>query len=303
MGAVGKFSRDVPQLSNVAVEVGNPVKLSVIIRSVTTLSHLAMPPPTETPAWQAFAAGSPVNVGNSTTFTYTLVPQTDQTAATPEIPFSYFDPDLGKYVDLSIPAMPIKVLPSLTASGATNVVPPLPSASAEKKAALSGLALTLGSSASSFVPMQERGWFWLVEWGPVVGLAALWLENRRRQYWEQHPDLQRRRQARRDLRREWQGAREAARAGDTRRFASAAVQAIRVAAAPHFPAAPRALVCSDVLPLLSESDRAGEGGRTMRQFFAAADSLDFAHDNIGAAGLLDLQPQLDRLLMLLEVRL
>ena len=302
IGAIGSFMRDTPQLSATTVQKGNPVKLSVTFRGGANIAHLARPPAPETPAWQGFAESSPVIAGNSITFTYTLIPQTDQTTVTPEIPFSYFDPDVGQYADLSIPAMPIKVTPGAMA-GANNL-PALAAESApEKVRQLSALATTPGAAASSLVPLQQRGWFFLVELGPVLILFAFWLESRRRQFWEQHPDLRRRRDARRAVRRERRTLQQAAQAGDARAFAGSGIQAIRLACAPHFPAEPRALVCWDVLQLMPETERNGDSGRVVRQLFQATDAQEFAGASTQVAGLLALQPQLDRLLTELEARI
>ncbi len=303
MGAIGSFTRDTPQLSALTVSAGDPVKLSVTIRSRASLSHLAMPPAPDTPAWQGFAAGSPILGGNSATFTYTLIPQTDQTAATPDIPFSYFDPEQGAYVDLSIPAMPIRVLPAAIPAATNEIsrgdVEPAPA----KKRVLSALAPTLGTTAGSLVPLQERGWFWLVEVGPVLLLVALWLESRRRQFWEQHPDRYRRREARRALRRERHTLQQAAQAGDARAFAASAVQALQIASAPHFPAAPRALVCGDVLQLLPEAERTRAPGSVIRQLFRATEAQDFSANATEFTHLLALQSPLNQLLAELEARL
>jgi hypothetical protein len=302
IGAIGSFMRDTAQLSATTVTAGNPVKLSVTFRGGANTAHLAMPPAPETPAWQGFAEGSPVIAGNSITFTYTLIPQTDQTKVTPEIPFSYFDPDVGQYEDLSIPAMPIKVLPG--AAGETTNLPKLATETApEKVRQLSALATTPGPAASSLVPLQQRGWFILVELGPVLVLLALWQESRRRQFWEQHPDLRRRREARRALLKERRILAQAVQAGDAQAFADSGIQAIRLACAPHFPAEPRALVCGDVLQLLPEIERNGDAGRVVRQLFQATDAREYAGASDQVAGLLALQPQLDRLLTELEARI
>ena len=302
IGAIGSFMRDTPQLSATTVQAGNPVKLSVTFRGGANIAHLAMPPAPETPAWQGFAESSPVIAGNSITFTYTLIPQTGQTTVTPEIPFSYFDPDVGQYEDLSIPAMPIKVLPGVTA-GTNDQPAPAAESAPEKVRKLSALALTPGAAASSLVPLQQRGWFLLVELGPVLVLLALWLESRRRQFWEQHPDLRRRREARRALQRERRTLQQAAQAGDARAFAGSGIQAIRLACAPHFPAEPRALVCGDVLQLLPETERNGDPGRVVRQLFQATDAQEYSGASGQVAALLALQPQLDRLLTELEARI
>jgi len=301
-GAIGEFTRDLPKLSAASVTAGNPVKLSVTFHSGANAAHLAMPEAPETPAWEALAAGSPQFAGNGVTFVYTLIPQTDQTAATPEIPFSYFDPDAGRYVDLSIPAMPVKVLPGPGAN--TNGMAPLTGeATPEKKLSLSPLATTMGRTATTLVPLQERNWFFGVELGPVLALLALWLVSRRRQFWDQHPDLARRRQARRALHQEWRTLRQAAQEGHSAAFATSAVQAIRLVSAPHFPAEPRALVCADVLQLLPETERSGEKGQMVRGLFGTTDTLNFAKNAGEASDVLKWQSQLDRLLAELEARL
>ena len=41
---------------------------------------------------------------------FTLIPLTDEAQETPAIPFSYFDPATGKYVDLTIPSLPVTVV-------------------------------------------------------------------------------------------------------------------------------------------------------------------------------------------------
>lgn len=297
-GAIGRFTRDQPQLSAGAVAAGDPVKLTVTFHSETGVIHLAMPPAPTTPAWESFATTPPASGGNSITFTYTLIPQTDQTAATPEIPFCYFDSDVERYVNLAIPSVPIKVLPGAEPAGTGG-----PAEESEKKPALSPLALAMGGTAASLVPLQERGWFFGVELGPVLGLLAVWLVCRRRQFLEQHPDLVRRRRARRALRREWRALRQTAQSGDARGFANGAVQAIRLACAPHFPAEPRALVSRDVLQLLPETERTGEGGEVVRRLFQAVDALDYAGTPAEVAGLLEWQPQLERLLTRLEAQL
>jgi hypothetical protein len=344
-GAIGRFTRDQPQLSAAAVTAGEPVKLAVTFRSAAGTIHLAMPPAPDIPDWEAFAAPAPAPAGNSLTFTYTFIPQTSRTAATPGIPFCSFDPDRGEYADLSIPALPIRVLPGAEPAGPAGAAGP-PVAS-EKKLALSPLAPAPGRTATTLAPLQERGWFFAVELGPLPGLLVLWLASRRRQFLEQHPDLLRRRQARRALRREWRALRRAAQTMDAPGFATGALRAIRVACAPHFPAEPRALVCADVLQLLSEPERTGESGGVVRRLFRVMDAREYsgavradggarvAHPQPGnlpadgsspsptlvgtdetlrpgqpqsspaeeLAGLLECQPQLDRLLARLEAML
>ena len=105
------------------------------------------------------------------------------------------------------------------------------------------------------------------------------------------------------MRRHWRAVRRAVRADDAARFAAAAVNALRVACAPHYPAEPRALVGGDVLRLLPEMERFGRNGDVVRRFFAVTDAAEFGTTSPNAADLFRLQPDLERVLEQLEARL
>jgi hypothetical protein len=138
---------------------------------------------------------------------------------------------------------------------------------------------------------------------PAAFFFGLWCWDRRRRYLEQHPDILLRRRARRALHRQRRSLERAARAADAPRFAAAAVNAMRVACAPHYPAEPRALVGADILPLLPESDRTGRPGEVVRRFFDVTDATRFGTGAPDTTDLLPLHPDLDRVLQQLEDRL
>ena len=98
--------------------------------------------------------------------------------------------------------------------------------------------------------------------------------------------------------------RAAAMANDEARFAASAVEALRLACAPHFPAMPHALVGRDILDVFDEPTRAGRGGELVRQLFAQADAVQFGAVATSKTGaLLALQPELEQLLDILEGKL
>jgi hypothetical protein len=315
-GAIGTFAAGAPQLSTNQVRVGETVKLTVTFRGEGTLARFVPPPPPVAGDWQISAAvpggapvpnrlpGSAVPAGNAVSFTYTLMPLTDETRATPPIPFSCFDPKRAAYLDLTVPSLPITVMPGPAAIDAQLLAEAgAASAADETKLALSPLAMTPGRRAERLVPLQQRGWFLLVQLLPVGGFAGLWAWDRRRRYLEQHPEIRLRQRARRALRRERRALHRAVRAGDALRFANVAVSAMRVACAPHYPAEPRALVCRDVLDLLGDTERAGRVGEVIRRVFAVADASLFSATATDSNGLLLLQPELERVLEQLEARL
>lgn len=319
-GVIGRFTNDPPLLSANRVRLGDSVNLVVVFRGEGHLLRFVPPPPPIVRNWQVsdprlggVAVGNrpptPGLVpGSFVAFTYTLTPLTASVQTTPAIPFCYFDPQRGAYVDLTIPPQSITIAPGVTPaldpeSVVETVEVETPSPGEEKKLTLSPLATSPGQIAASLVPLQQRGWFVLIQLLPLAGFAALWTWDRRRRYLEQHPEFVLRRRARRALRRERRELQKAFRAGDKLRYANMAVSAMRVACAPHYPAEPRALVCRDVLDSLDETERAGRTGEVVRRFFAVADAATFSATGSEGDGLLALQPELDRVLEKMEARL
>ncbi len=306
-GAVGSFTCDPPGLATNLLKVGEPVQLTVVIRGRKNLGRISPPPPPHAEDWQIFPAvrGEIVSaVGMNlpgVSFKYTLIPLTDAVSETPTIPFSSFDPQLGRYVDLTIPSIPVNVLAGEASTNAD--VPPTFSenrSESEQKSGLSQLASTPGRTTGSLIPLQLRGWFPLVQVLPVLGFCGLWFWDRRRRFLEQHPEIVRRRHAKRALRRELRLLEQDADAG---LFVQRAINALQIASAPHYPAAPRALVCGDVLQILTATEREGKAGETVRRFFAAADASAFAISSEGRANLAAEKSDLKEILLKLEARL
>ncbi len=309
-GMVGNYTGDPPVLATNVLRAGEPVQLTVVIRSRANLNRINPPLPPHVADWQIFpaiqgdilAGTNGNNPGAS--FRYTLIPLSAELHATPAIPFSSFDPARGKYVDLTIPPLSVTVMTSQLQKNtdaaqmfSENGYEP------EKKAGLSHLALALGSRTTSLVPLQMRSWFPLVQLMPVLGFCGLWFWDRRRRFLEQHPEIVRRRQARRALRREMRLLEQAAAAGDLAGFIRRAISTLQIATAPHYPATPRALVCGDVLQLLTAAEREGSPGETVRRFFSAADAAAFAATAGIHSGLLAEKSALKDLLAKLEARL
>ena len=311
-GGIGQFKLEPPVLATNLLHVGDPVTLTVNVRGDGNLARLTAPPLPSAPGWQVFAgANDPappqlIQARGYVTFNWSLIPTTEATRATPKIPFSYFDPDRAAYVDLSVPPVAVTVKPgtALVAPAAfaeTNA----PATGAEQEPKLSGLATAPGRSLATLVPAQRTPWFPRLQLVPVILFAALWWWDRRRRFHEAHPEILLRRRARRALRREWAAVRKAAALGDTSRFAACAVNAMRAACAPHYPAEPRALVSSDVVPLLDTSHESylSQSTEVVRRIFAAADAERFAAQVTGPADVLALRGELDRVLAQLEARL
>jgi len=259
-GAMGVFIADKPQLATNRIHVGEPVRLRVAFHGVGILSRFVPPAAPRSRDWQIIADPPPATG-------FTLIPLTDDVQTTPAIPFCAFNPAAGEFVDLTIPALPVTVI-------GNSLPTQLPAFDeAENQSAslkLSGLAPSPGKMVASLQPLQLRGGFIALQLVPAFGFLVLWQWDRRRRFLAAHPEIVRRRQARRSLRKEKVKLQKAMAAGDGKGFVQHAAEAMKIACAPHFPAHPRALVCGEVLAQLE--DPRGAAGETVRKVFAAADS-------------------------------
>jgi hypothetical protein len=314
-GAVGNFQIEMPALSTNRVRAGEPLTLTVQIHGDGNLGRLTAPPAPTLPGWQIFPPTddnlSPnfVQMRGYATFKYTLIPMSDQITETPAIPYSFFDPDKKDYVDLTIPPTPIKVDPAPGALAQMPIEAAVTNsyidefAANEPEPVLSGLAKSPGSSTRRLTPLQQRAWFWLLQLLPAGALFGLWAVERRRRYLVLHPEVIRKRQARRGLRRQLRLARQAASARDAGGFVLRGTNALREACAPHSAANPGALICADVLQELPESEQHGRPGEAVRTLFKAADALRFGGSVNDSSALLALQPDLEQVLEELKERL
>ncbi len=270
-GAVGDYTCDPPSLTTNILKVGEPVQLTIVIRSGKNSSRINPPPPPRAEGWQSFPAERGTILGGAkgpgASFRYTLIPLTDAGRATPVIPFSCFDPVSGSYVDLTIPALPVTILAEgIQTNADTALMLSENNSEPGQSIGLSKLARAPGR-AGSLVPLQMRGWFPLVQILPALGFCGLWFWERRRRFLEQHPEIVRRRQARRALRHELRLLEQAASSGDAMNFIRHGISALQIASAPHYPATPRALVCGDILSIFLPAERAGKSGEIVRRFF------------------------------------
>jgi len=315
-GAVGSFQMETPVLSAREVKAGEPLTVSVTIRGDGNLGRLTPPPVPRLRDWEGFpppadtTPSAAIQQRGYVTFNYIFIPQSARLDATPAIPFSYFDPEKKAYVDLSVPAMPVKInpLPAGTANQASpspeNFNPrPEDSAVVAREPNYNGLLPTPGKIAASGKPLQQQIGFMVLQIVPAALLGGLWYRERRRRYWAQHPDLVLKRRARRQLRRQMKCIRRAARARDAAGFIAAATNALREVCAPHSGATPGAMTLADVLRELPASEQAGRAGETVHKLFAASNALRFG----GMAGenseLLALQNELEQILDGLKLRL
>lgn len=309
-GHIGNVTADPAQLSTNSLNVGDALTLSVTFRSDRDLTQLTPPLPPRSPDWDilppvpvATTAGNVVTGQSSVTFSYTMIPLAADVHQTPAIPFSVFDKQTARYADLTIPPIAVRVTVGDLFTDRLPSDESLDESQSERPPALSQVSISPGKSVAGLKPLQWKTWFVAVQLAPACGFLGLWIWDRRRRFLEAHPEIVRRRQARRELKRRKRALQQAFARGDAGSFVGQAVAALQIGAAPHFPAAPRALVCGEVLSLFDDAERQGRTGEVIQSFFVADGSAQFGNGSESPASLLALRPDLEAVLMQMEARL
>ena len=128
-GAIGQFNSEVSADAK-STRVGEPIMLSLKISGEGNFDRIQPPEIPEANGWRsyppesAFEAQDGNELKGKKRFDYIFVPEKAGTLELPETSFSFFDPDVEEYVELTSPAIAIEVAPSnlpvVSAPGPSN---------------------------------------------------------------------------------------------------------------------------------------------------------------------------------------
>lgn len=116
-GAVGQFNISVGADTQ-STRVNEPIMLSLKLSGQGNFDRIREPKLPEAAGWRSyppesvFEADDANKLKGTKRFDYIFVPEKAGTLKLPEVSFSFFDPDVEKYVELTSPAITIEVAPS-----------------------------------------------------------------------------------------------------------------------------------------------------------------------------------------------
>lgn len=307
-GAIGKFTVEA-SASPAKVTVGDPVTLTVKVSGKGNFDRVSIPALESGSDWKTYPASSKfeptdaLGTSGRKISEQAVVPLTAKVQAVPPRPFSYFDPDKHRYVELS--TQPV----ALTIEGAPRTGPAGGSAKARavksdsERAAAEGEQWELApnqiaaGAPTDTRPVATQPWFLGLQLLPLAALAAGSLWARRRDRLRADPEHHRRLAARRRVDEENEAMQRAASAGDTAAFFAAARRAVqeRLARDPDREAA------SLTLPELE--DLVGDDGAIrdeLRAIVGRADAITYSGEHLPAGQLGDWQKRVAALLQKLD---
>ena len=304
-GAVGSLVAGPASVSNPKPGIGEPTTLSVTVKGAGNLDRILAPEVPHGDAWDVQPATSVARGARTPgqrTFAYTLIPRLPGNLRTPPVRISCFNPESARFERIEFP--PIEVTVTGQAPAKVELVALDPAASpATAGGAAPARATELadpvaGGRAIGSLPLLAQPAKLL--WGQLACLVALvaalaWAA--RRDWLARHPELVRRRVARRILRAARRRMRKAERSRDADAHAGAAVEGLRAGAAPLRAASDGALTAEDVLRAAPEL----ASHEAVRAAFRRADGTRFG--GAGAPDTLSRHADLERCLGQLESRL
>ncbi len=116
-GAIGEFNM-VVSTDSTSTRVEEPIMLSLKLSGSGNFDRIKGPEMAKTNDWRSYKPESTFEPNDSKPlkgvkrFDYVFIPETAGTLKLPEVKFSFFDPKTKEYVELSSPALTVKVAPS-----------------------------------------------------------------------------------------------------------------------------------------------------------------------------------------------
>jgi hypothetical protein len=186
-GAVGKFQMSV-EGNPKRVKVGDPITLKMQISGTGNFDRVNAPVLVDPSGWHPydpsdnFKPNDELSTSGIKAFEMAVVPEERKTQM-PQVRFSYFDPESGKYVTLkSDPAaLVVEGAPSAPAPPKTTIATePAPEAPAPVAAPapetvkdIVGLKYEMGTRRDSFAPLYRTRVFWLAQALPMLAFLTL----------------------------------------------------------------------------------------------------------------------------------
>ena len=303
-GAIGKFLAESIQVSNSKPEVGEPIRLRVILAGEGNLDRIIPPEVVGGESWDVVPTTERRRrAEDQRIFAYTLIPRLPGKHPTPDVRLSYFDPEAHAFTRLQFSPQEVTVTGNAPAKVELITMDPAQPVGEPSPKKLAGLAAPAPSARTlldqrvrSIQPLAVSPAFWTangVLFGTASGVLSFALFAG---YIATHPQAVIRWKARRALRAARRHALRASRRQDQQGFAVGVVEGLRQASAALLSAEPKALTQRDILRALPAADT-----MLIARLFRRADGNKFG-ENTPAEVLADSEQALD-LLRQLEARL
>jgi hypothetical protein len=286
-GAIGNFRLSVQAQPN-AVEVGDPITLTMTISGKGNFDRVDAPLLSEDPKWKTYPPSIEFKQEDNATqgrkkFEQAMVVKDDSVTEIPAISFTFFDPTAEKYVTLTSPPIPLSVKHSSQRPAA--VAPSAPASPAITTPTiesvhhgipgLSPIYIKVGVLQKNIIPLFARTWFHVLLALCTILLLSVFLWKARLRHLRNNPNVRRKKEMKDLLVRNIKQINEAAAKNDSRQYLAACRKAIQELLGHHWQIEPSAITLADLQARLHQTS-------SLITIFATAEQSAYANHTLGA---------------------
>ncbi len=276
-GAVGRYSLSVSKDRD-SVVVDQPVTLKASIAGVGNMKKLPQLELRQPENFRLYDSGSSENISKndylisgSKNFEWVLIPTAPGEYELPDISFSYFDPQQGKYITLNKKAGAVKV--GRSAAIAENPLSIARNIIGTEKTGLNYIITELNESRPS-KPLYGNSTFWYMQIFPIAWLTGLTIYSARKKRLENDQAFARRSYASKAARKALKSARESL--NDPERFFSSIYTGVVGFVADKLNVSAAGLTTQAMLKLLTDTGKCGDLVSDLEKLVNACDSARYS---------------------------
>ena len=285
-GAIGMFKMQVTTDSD-STRVDEPIMLSLKLSGQGNFDRIKSPALPKARGWRNYQPESTFEGDDSQPlkgvkrFDYVFIPEKSGALKLPAVSFSFFDPKVEKYVELTRPALSIKVAPSLrpampTQPIATNTDDSAPAIDLTKALSPDELLLTLDYRPSTGRTIETNllssSWFYRLNSAGLLALtiSSIWIVRLKKQ--RQSDDYALISEAKQALK----ATLKASQSSDAATFYRCAQEAIRLATTARVKRNLRSADIAELEAIFKQCNLADDSIEQARTLFTAADNHRFS---------------------------
>lgn len=165
-GAIGEFTVEPLSVSQDQAQVGDPLTLKLVIKGSGNMDRISPPILNSGENWKAYTPKSSFDKKDifgftgTKTFEYIIIPQNSKITETPSLTFSFFNPETGRYSELTLNPLPLKILAAPESSTQPIYSPEnLKTPSNSDETDLLPIKLEIKKSATTLRPLMTKPYF------------------------------------------------------------------------------------------------------------------------------------------------
>lgn len=286
-GAIGQFTLESFSVTPQEAQAGDPLTLKLEIKGQGNFERISAPTLPDDANWKTYSPKSTFTPTDkfgyegTKTFEYVIIPQFDTITQSPNITFNFFDPLLGRYMELTPEPLSLKITPPplSTFSPSTSLKESNNIQSSTSEPQLLPIKLEITRSVKSLIPLIAKKWFIINSLAltlalvlPLVLYKRVILKQKSNGTYIKELNTQK------AIRSNLQKVRKAYAKQDSLSFYEAATIVILELVSRDHPKSPPALTAHDVTEYLSEKNLSEDYLTFTQNLFHKADMLKFSGD-------------------------